>query len=35
MPEGMGGKHDFLVHVQSNDPKRPEIRLTVPSNWVP
>ena len=35
MPEGMGGKHNFLVHLQSNDPQRPEIRLTVLSNWVP
>jgi len=35
MPEGMGGKHNFLVRLRCNDPKRPEIRLTVLSNWVP
>ena len=35
MPEGMGGKHNFLVHLPTNDPKRPEIRLTVLSDWVP
>jgi hypothetical protein len=35
MPEGMGGKHNFLLRLQSNDPKHPEIRLTVLSNWAP
>ncbi len=34
MPEGMGGKHNFLVRLRSNDRQHPEIRLTVLSNWV-
>jgi hypothetical protein len=35
MPEGMGGKHKFLVRLATNDPARPELKLTVLSNWVP
>ncbi len=35
MPEGMGGKHNFLVRLKTNDPARPELKLTVLSNWVP
>jgi len=35
MPEGMGGRHNFLLRVESNDPARPELRLTVLSNWIP
>jgi hypothetical protein len=35
MHEGMDGKHNFLVHLPSNDPKQPDRTLTVLSNWVP
>jgi hypothetical protein len=31
----MGGKHNFRVHVPTNDPAQPEQTLTVLSNWVP
>lgn len=34
MPEGMGGPHEFLVHVLTNDPTQPALALTVLSNWV-
>ena len=30
----MGGKHDFRVHLPSNDPKQPDKTLQVLSNWV-
>jgi len=30
----MGGKHNFSVHVPTNDPKRADKTLTVLSNWV-
>ncbi len=29
----MGGKHDFRVHLPSNDPARPDVVLTVLSDW--
>jgi hypothetical protein len=31
----MGGKHDFRVHLPTNDPKQPDKTLQVLSNWVP
>jgi hypothetical protein len=31
----MGGKHDFLVHLPSNDPNQPDHTLNVLSNWLP
>ncbi len=31
----MGGKHDFRVHLVTNDPVSPDQTLTVLSNWVP
>jgi hypothetical protein len=31
----MGGKHNFKVHLPTNDPKQPDHTLTVLSNWVP
>lgn len=34
MHEGMGGPHDFRVHVMTNDPQTPERELTILSNWV-
>jgi hypothetical protein len=30
----MGGQHNFLVHVFTDDPSQPERLLTVHSNWV-
>jgi len=33
MHEGMGGQHEFRVHVLTNDPTQPEILLTVRSTW--
>lgn len=35
MPEGMGGFHDFRVHLKTNDPDNPELELKVLSDWVP
>jgi hypothetical protein len=35
MHGGMGGKHNFQVHLPTNDPKLPDHTLTVLSNWVP
>ncbi|HEX7974788.1 MAG TPA: hypothetical protein VF498_10295 [Anaerolineales bacterium] len=35
MHEGMDGKHDFRVHLPSNDPKQPDHTLKVLSNWGP
>jgi len=31
----MGGKHDFRVHLPSNDPIQKDVTLTVLSNWLP
>lgn len=31
----MGGKHDFRVHLPSNDPIQKDMTLTVLSNWIP
>jgi len=33
MHEGMGGQHEFRIHVETNDPTQPEIVLTVLSFW--
>ncbi len=33
MHEGMAGQHLFEVPVQTNDPKQPEVKLQVASNW--
>jgi len=33
MHEGMGGQHEFRVHVMTNDPTQPEILLTSLSMW--
>ncbi len=35
MHQGMDGKHDFRVHLLSNDPTQSDKTLTVLSNWVP
>ncbi|HLF28719.1 MAG TPA: hypothetical protein VJG32_20510 [Anaerolineae bacterium] len=31
----MGGRHNFAVHVPTNDPTQPDRILAVISNWVP
>jgi hypothetical protein len=31
----MGGKHDFRVHLPTNDPAKPDLELKVLSDWVP
>lgn len=31
----MGGKHDFRVHIPTNDPDKKDMTLTILSNWVP
>ena len=30
----MGGKHNFRVHLPTNDPKQSDKTVTVLSNWV-
>ena len=35
MTEGMGGPHDFRVHLPSNDREWGDRTLTVLSDWVP
>lgn len=34
MHEGMGGPHDFRIHLTTNDPQTPYRELVVLSNWV-
>jgi hypothetical protein len=35
MHEGMGGQHNFAVHLITNDPKNPDMVVNVLSNWIP
>jgi hypothetical protein len=35
MHEGMGGAHEFRVHLRTNDPAEPETLLVSKSNWGP
>jgi hypothetical protein len=35
MHAGMDGKHDFGVHLITNDPTQPDMVVHVLSNWVP
>lgn len=35
MHEGMGGPHEFNVHLNTNDPAQPETTFIALSNWVP
>jgi len=35
MPEGMGGPHQFNVHLNTNDPTQPETVLIAKSDWGP
>jgi len=34
MHEGMGGQHEFLVHLLTNDPSQSETQLHIFSNWI-
>ena len=35
MHEGMDGKHDFAIHLKTNDPKNPDFLVHVLSDWGP
>jgi hypothetical protein len=35
MREGMGGPHDFAVHLKTNDANQPDLVVHVLSNWGP
>lgn len=35
MPAGMGGPHDFAVHLATNDPKNPDWIVHVITQWGP
>ena len=35
MHEGMGGPHNFAVHLITNDPVQPDMVVNVISNWIP
>jgi hypothetical protein len=35
MHEGMDGKHDFAIHLKTNDPVYPEVLVHVLSDWGP
>lgn len=35
MHEGMGGPHEFRVHLRTNDPVEPEKQVVIRSNWIP
>ncbi len=30
----MGGKHDFRLHLKTNDPTQPDKEVKILSNWV-
>lgn len=34
MHEGMGGQHEFLVHLLTNDPAQSEAQFRIFSNWI-
>jgi hypothetical protein len=34
MTSGMGGPHDFRLHLKTNDPDQPDLVVTILSNWV-
>jgi hypothetical protein len=35
MPEGMGGPHDFAIHLVTNDPETPDRVVNVVTLWGP
>ncbi len=34
MQAGMGGFHDFRLHLSTNDPANPDREIVILSNWV-
>jgi hypothetical protein len=34
MHEGMGGQHEFLTHIMTDDPVEPDKQVRILSNWV-
>lgn len=34
MSSGMGGPHDFRIHLATNDPSEDQEELVVLSNWI-
>ena len=34
MTAGMGGPHDFRIHLLTNDPVQEDVELTVLSDWI-
>ncbi|MCJ7432531.1 MAG: hypothetical protein MUO77_03495 [Anaerolineales bacterium] len=35
MHAGMDGRHNFAVHLKTNDPANPDLVVNVLSNWIP
>jgi hypothetical protein len=35
MHAGMEGRHDFRLHLVTNDPAQPDKEVRILSNWVP
>jgi hypothetical protein len=35
MHAGMDGKHEFRLHIRSNDPVESDKQVVILSNWVP
>ena len=35
MHEGMDGKHEFGIHLKTNDPENPDLVVHVLSDWGP
>jgi hypothetical protein len=35
MHAGMEGKHNFALHLVTNDPLQPDKIVTILSNWIP
>jgi hypothetical protein len=35
MHAGMDGRHNFAVHLKTNDPVNPDFVVNVLSNWIP
>lgn len=33
MPAGMGGRHDFRLHLVTNDAAQPDREIVILSNW--
>lgn len=35
MHAGMDGRHDFRLHLETNDATQPDLEVKILSNWVP